>query len=89
MTGTIVGALTVKHAVDQNGSLSIDVPLQLPQAKFMPEISLSYHSAVKSPSPVGIGWVLKGASIIERVPATIAQDDFRGKFHPSTPISPF
>ncbi|KAK2459724.1 hypothetical protein APHAL10511_008258 [Amanita phalloides] len=41
-------------------------------------MSLAYHSAATAPSPLGRGWVIKGVSLIERVPATLAQDNFRG-----------
>lgn len=78
MTDSIVGTLAANHSVDPNGSLSMDIPIQLPPSKMAPKISLSYHSAATSVSSAGIGWVLKGASVIERVHATKAQDDFRG-----------
>ncbi|KAK2463995.1 hypothetical protein APHAL10511_003939 [Amanita phalloides] len=41
-------------------------------------MSLAYHSAADDLSAVGLGWVLKGAPMIERVPATLVQDGFRG-----------
>ncbi|KAL6297836.1 hypothetical protein BKA93DRAFT_831210 [Sparassis latifolia] len=78
MANSIVGTLPIKHTVDPNGSLFLDVPLQLPSAKVSPKISLSYHSAATNISAIGKGWVIKGASVIERVPATVAQDGFRG-----------
>ena len=81
MATTIVGTLPVNHFVDPNGSLSVDVPLQIPPSKMAPKVSLSYHSAANTVSAIGMGWVLKGASLIERVPATKAQDGFRGMFH--------
>ncbi|KAF9492312.1 hypothetical protein BDN71DRAFT_1509556 [Pleurotus eryngii] len=43
-----------------------------------PDLSLSYHSAANSASAIGMGWVLKGVSYVERVQATIAQDGYRG-----------
>lgn len=81
MTG-IVGSLSVKHNVDPNGSLSIDVPLLLPSAKMAPNITISYHSAATNASAIGVGWVIKGASFIQRVPATLAQDKIRGAYTP-------
>ena len=56
----------------------MNVPLCLPPTKTMPEISLAYHSAASESSPIGLGWVMKGTPRIERVPATLAQDGFRG-----------
>ncbi|KAG9220198.1 hypothetical protein CCMSSC00406_0007107 [Pleurotus cornucopiae] len=78
MTTEIVGSLPVKHNVDPNGSLGIDVPLMLPPAKMAPNLTVSYHSAANNASVIGVGWTIKGASYIERVPATIAQDQLRG-----------
>lgn len=78
MPDTIAGALQARHNIDANGSLSINVPLLTPHAKAVPDLSLAYHSAANAPSTLGLGWVLKGAPMIERVPATIAQDGFRG-----------
>ncbi|KAJ8463056.1 hypothetical protein ONZ45_g17719 [Pleurotus djamor] len=74
----IVGTLTAKHSVDPNGSFSIDVPLSLPPAKMAPRLSISYHSAANNASAIGMGWAIKGASYIERVPATLSQDNIRG-----------
>jgi len=44
----------------------------------MPTMALAYHSASTRVSPLGVGWALMGASTIERVPATLAQDGIRG-----------
>ncbi|KAJ8520818.1 hypothetical protein ONZ45_g2429 [Pleurotus djamor] len=74
----IVGTLAAQHSVDPNGSLSIDVALTLPPAKMAPNLSISYHSAANNASAIGMGWTIKGASYIERVPATMAQDKIRG-----------
>ncbi|KAL0957871.1 hypothetical protein HGRIS_000054 [Hohenbuehelia grisea] len=78
MANSIVGTLPIKHSVDANGSLSITVPLQPPPAKMAPDIALAYHSASNNASSVGVGWTLKGVSIIERVAATKVQDGRRG-----------
>ncbi|KAF9019803.1 hypothetical protein BDZ89DRAFT_1116604 [Hymenopellis radicata] len=78
MPPTIVGTLPAAQSVDANGSLSIDIPLQVPPAKMAPKLSLAYHSASTGASTVGLAWVLRGASMIERVEATKAQDGFRG-----------
>ncbi|PFH48340.1 hypothetical protein AMATHDRAFT_150088 [Amanita thiersii Skay4041] len=75
---SIIGTLPVTHAVDPSGSFTMNVPLQLPQSRFKPDLSLAYHSAAVEPSLLGRGWSLLGASAIERVPATAAQDGFRG-----------
>lgn len=79
MPNTIVGTLPVEHLVDANGSLTIDVPIKVPPSKFAPTISLTYHSAARNVSSLGIGWTMKGVSLIERVPATIFQDGIRGQ----------
>lgn len=78
MVNEIVGSLPISHSVDANGSLSVDVSIQLPPSKFPPELSLSYHSAAIDTSVVGYGWALKGGAAVTRVAATIAQDDIRG-----------
>jgi hypothetical protein len=75
----IVGTLPIKHFVDPNGSLSIDVPIQLPPARLSPHLSFAYHSAAGDTGIAGIGWVVKGIALIERAPATLAQDGLRGK----------
>ncbi len=79
MASSIVGTLPVSHSVDSNGSLLIDIPLQVPPAKMAPKLSLSYHSAATTASTVGMGWALRGVSMIERVGATKAQDGYRGQ----------
>ncbi|KAE9388392.1 hypothetical protein BT96DRAFT_927133 [Gymnopus androsaceus JB14] len=78
MANKIVGSLPITHSVDTNGSLSLNVPIQLPPSKFPPKLSLSYHSAAIDTSVAGYGWALKGGATIERVAATIAQDSIRG-----------
>ncbi|KAF9064010.1 hypothetical protein BDP27DRAFT_1334218 [Rhodocollybia butyracea] len=75
---SIVGTLPISQTVDPNGSLSLDITLQIPPAKMAPSFSLAYHSASSSVSTVGMGWALRGASAIERVGATKDQDGFRG-----------
>ncbi|PFH50324.1 hypothetical protein AMATHDRAFT_85848, partial [Amanita thiersii Skay4041] len=74
----IVAPIPISHAVDSSGTLTLNVPLQLPHSRFMPEISLGYNSAVTRSSVLGCGWDLIGVPTIERVPATIAQDGHRG-----------
>lgn len=81
MDRVIVGTLPIQPFVDPNGSLSLDVPVQLPPAKLTPNLTFSYHSAAGDTNVVGQGWVIKGGAQIERVPATLAQDGFRGKHH--------
>lgn len=76
----IIGTLPMTHGVDLTGSFTITVPLQLPESRLKPVMSLAYHSAANDVSLLGIGWALKGMSIIERVPATMIQDKFRGLF---------
>ncbi|KAJ8517614.1 hypothetical protein ONZ45_g5227 [Pleurotus djamor] len=74
----IVGTLSAQHSVDPNGSLTIDVTLTLPPAKMAPSLTISYHSAANNASAIGMGWTIKGVSYIERVAATVAQDNIRG-----------
>ncbi|KIM40886.1 hypothetical protein M413DRAFT_28006 [Hebeloma cylindrosporum] len=78
MAQAIIGTLPMAHGVDPTGSFTITVPLQLPESRLKPVMSLAYHSAAIGVSALGIGWALKGISIIERVPATMIQDKFRG-----------
>ena len=74
----VVGTLPIEHSVDDNGSLTLQIPIQLPPAKFTPSFSFSYHSAAGDIS-LGPGWLIKGVASVERVPATICQDGFRGR----------
>ncbi|KLO12437.1 hypothetical protein SCHPADRAFT_941193 [Schizopora paradoxa] len=74
----IVGTLPAKHTVDPNGSLNIDVPIQLPPSNLDPGISFSYHSASQDMGDMGPGWVIRGLAVIERVGATKVQDGFLG-----------
>ncbi|KAF8903878.1 hypothetical protein CPB84DRAFT_1745995 [Gymnopilus junonius] len=74
----IPGTIPVIHDVDASGSFTINVPLQLPHCRFMPSMALAYHSAAAMVSALGRGWALKGASVIERVPRTKAQDGENG-----------
>ncbi|KAE9393736.1 hypothetical protein BT96DRAFT_978801 [Gymnopus androsaceus JB14] len=78
MASKIVGTLPIIHSIDANGSLSLDINVQVPPAKMAPHLSLAYSSASTAASTVGMGWALKGISVIERVAATKAQDGFRG-----------
>ncbi|KAJ7125831.1 hypothetical protein C8R43DRAFT_1212260, partial [Mycena crocata] len=78
MSASIVGTLPISHSVDANGSLAIEVSLQIPPAKVAPKFTLAYHSASTGASAAGMGWALKGAPSIQRVAATQAQDGFRG-----------
>lgn len=75
----IVGTLPAKHTVDPNGSLNIDVPIQLPPSNLDPGISFSYHSAAQDMGDMGPGWVIRGLAVIERVGATRVQDGFLGR----------
>ncbi|PFH48390.1 hypothetical protein AMATHDRAFT_5827 [Amanita thiersii Skay4041] len=68
MSSSIVGTLPIIHAVDPSGSFTINIPLQLPECRFKPELSFAYHSAATNFSILGRGWVFKGAPVIERIP---------------------
>ncbi|KAJ8515295.1 hypothetical protein ONZ45_g7271 [Pleurotus djamor] len=81
MSQSIVGTLKIDHSVDPNGSLALTIPIQLPPARLAPEIALNYHSASNTASTIGTGWTIKGISIVERTPATIAQDGFAGSIN--------
>jgi hypothetical protein len=76
---SIVGTLQAEHSVDPNGSLNLNVAIQVPPAKLGPDISVFYHSAITEMSVLGVGWELEAFGIIQRVGATIAQDGFSGK----------
>ncbi|KAJ7125821.1 hypothetical protein C8R43DRAFT_1212234 [Mycena crocata] len=78
MSASIIGTLPISHSVDANGSLAIEVSLQIPPAKVAPKFTLAYHSASTGASAAGMGWALKGAPSIQRVAATQAQDGFHG-----------
>ncbi|PFH46740.1 hypothetical protein AMATHDRAFT_7456 [Amanita thiersii Skay4041] len=73
MASRIFGIIPILHSVDSSGSFTLDVPLQLPEARFKPELSLSYHSAATDNSVLGRGWVLKGVSVIERALEKVTQ----------------
>ncbi|PFH46733.1 hypothetical protein AMATHDRAFT_199097 [Amanita thiersii Skay4041] len=75
MASRIVGTIPILHNVDPSGSFTLDVPLQLPQARFKPGLSLSYHSAATGNSVLGRGWVLKGVPVIERALDKATQED--------------
>lgn len=74
----IVGTLAIEHSVDPNGSLNLKVPITVPPAKLSPDILVSYHSAAQEMSVLGHGWEIQAFGLIERTPATIAQDRFAG-----------
>ena len=78
----IHGSLPIHQYVDQNGSWCLDVSIQLPPSRLSPDLSLSYHSASHDTDAVGPGWVLKGLTTIERTPAILATDGFRGMLQP-------
>src|SRR5258707_7324896 len=80
MPQEIVGSLPIKHQVDANGSLTLKIPVKVPPSKFAPTVSFAYHSAAKDYDVLGMGWALKSNFVIERVPATVSQDGFRGTF---------
>ncbi|PFH46745.1 hypothetical protein AMATHDRAFT_183039 [Amanita thiersii Skay4041] len=73
-----MGPIPISQAVDSSGSFTLNVPLQLPHSRFMPQLSLGYNSAATRHSILGRGWDLIGVPTIERVPATVAQDGHRG-----------
>ncbi|KAJ8496002.1 hypothetical protein ONZ45_g12626 [Pleurotus djamor] len=81
MSQSIVGTLKIDHSVDPNGSLTLAIPIQLPPARLAPEISLNYHSASNTASAIGTGWTIKGVCVVERTPATVAQDGFAGSIN--------
>lgn len=72
-----VGATQGAFAVDEQGTATYSIPLQLPPgtAGMQPELSLSY-SGRSGNGLLGVGWSLGGLSTIHRCAATIAQDGF-------------
>ncbi|MBL7663002.1 VCBS repeat-containing protein [bacterium] len=73
--GTLDGALDV----DYQGQAHYDIPIELPPGSngLMPSLSLNY-SSLPTNGQLGIGWKIKGLSVITRCPATLLQDGFPG-----------
>jgi hypothetical protein len=69
--------------VGDSGAASFSVPIIVPPgtAGVAPNLSLVYSSQSSENELLGIGWSLAGLPSIERCPATIAQDNFRGGVH--------
>ena len=65
--------------VEPNGGLTLSIPLPVPPgiADSAPSLSLAYSSAANT-GFLGVGWKLGGASQIQRCPAIMAVDGFRG-----------
>ncbi|PFH45645.1 hypothetical protein AMATHDRAFT_71273 [Amanita thiersii Skay4041] len=77
-SNNIVAPIQIDQSIDSSGSLALNVPLQLPKCRFMPNLSLGYTSAATGHSVLGRGWNMLGIPYIERIPATLAQDGRRG-----------
>ncbi len=67
-----VGATQGAFAVDEQGTATYSIPLQVPPgtAGMQPELSLSYSSRSGN-GLLGVGWSLGGLSTIHRCAATI------------------
>jgi RHS repeat-associated protein len=73
------GPATGDAGVDPNGSLTLSVPVPAPPGigDSSPSLSLAYSSGA-STGFLGVGWKLGGASQVQRCPAIMAVDGFRG-----------
>ena len=72
---TLVGSISGKHSVGQNGSAKyrVDIFTALGTAGVSPKLSLKYSSH-SSNSIAGLGWSLGGISSISRCPQSLRQD---------------
>ncbi len=66
--------------VGNNGAATFSIPIAVPPATagIGPNLSLVYNSQSQRNHLLGIGWSLAGLPTIERCPATIVQDGFKG-----------
>jgi len=69
--------------VGNNGAATFSIPIAVPPATagIGPNLSLVYNSQSQRNHLVGIGWSLAGVPTIERCPATVDQDGFKGGFN--------
>ncbi len=82
---TVAGTLGGKFSVNKEGSMKYRIALEVPPGTngMEPSLSLSYSSNYPN-EYLGQGWYLEGMPKIERVAATIAQDNFWGTISTDT-----
>jgi RHS repeat-associated protein len=75
-----VGAIDGSFAVSGDGSACYAIPLRVPPGTggMQPDLSLVYDSGSGN-GISGVGWSLRGLSVITRCPATVVQDGFTGR----------
>ncbi|MGD1845873.1 MAG: SpvB/TcaC N-terminal domain-containing protein [Salibacteraceae bacterium] len=76
------GALHTNFSVNSQGASTFNIPLHVAPGtnKNQPGLALTYNS-LQGNGMLGVGWTLSGLSVIERVPATVAQDGFWGSIN--------
>ncbi len=78
--GTIVpGTTSGSFRVDENGSATYSIPLNVPKGPggVFPSLAFNY-SSLGGDGPLGIGWSLSGLSAISRCRPTVTQDGYMG-----------
>ena len=79
LAATAVGATPGMFKVSENGAANYTIPITVPPGTsgLAPQLSLNYSSQSGN-GPLGVGWSLGGLSTVNRCPATLAQDGFKG-----------
>lgn len=74
-----VGATPGSFSVNNNGGANYSVPIVIPPgtAGMVPNLSFSYDRQVDN-ALLGVGWSIRGLSVIQRCGATIVHDEFKG-----------
>lgn len=75
---TVAGAIGASFSVGQSGDAGYRIPLKVPPGtRVAPNLALAYSSQ-GGDGMLGMGWSLTGLARIERCPASILTDGFRG-----------
>src|SRR5229473_2241307 len=76
---TPVGATPGSFAVNQNGGATYTIPITAPPgtAGMVPNLTLTYDKQVQN-DLLGVGWSVRGLSLIQRCGRTIALDGIKG-----------
>src|SRR5712692_4975474 len=76
---TPVGATAGSFAVNQNGGATYTIPITAPPgtAGMVPNLTLTYDKQVQN-DLLGVGWSVRGLSLIQRCGRTIALDGLKG-----------